>query len=296
MELKKLSGNTLFHFTNNINNIVSILKNGFYPRFCFEDGMQEKEFSQLPDMIIPMVCFCDMRYTDAINGRHTKDYGYYAIGVTKEWAKSNGICPVLYSFPKPINNAKEISESFTQKSLGLIYNNTENIIDDGKYKEIESNIDSIINGLNMLFFCTKRYEGYLYKNWERKGDLITFYDEREWRYVCFTVETEEKKESIFNVLSSVLNRANFLYNTNEPIKVLFETGDQLIDKREYIALQNKEFEKQALTMTSDDIKYIIVHKTSEIQIIKNEIQKINHLKFDFDKIPIFSMENFDDDL
>ena len=41
-----------------------------------------------------MVCFCDIPLNLA--GNHRKVYGDYALGLRKEWAIENAICPVLY--------------------------------------------------------------------------------------------------------------------------------------------------------------------------------------------------------
>ncbi len=286
-----LSGNTLFHFTNRFDNIVSILRNGFYPRLCFEDGVEEKEFSLLPDIIIPMVCFCDMRLLDITRGRHIKDYGKYAIGVTKEWAKSNGVCPILYTFPKS-KNKKKTSVSFTEQALGLIYGNIYKIFSSEKHKEIETNLNRIITGLGVLLSYTKRYEGYLYKNWERQNDLIRFYDEREWRYVPIIVNYEGKNEFIYDIMKPILMNANLFFNTKDSIEVLIGSETKLLTKQEYLDLQNKEFEIQALKMTSNDIKCIIVKNSDEIGKIRKEIYCIDSLKPDSDKIEIISIESY----
>lgn len=287
-----LSGNTLFHFTNSFENVVSILKNGFQPRLSFEDGVEEKDLSQLPDMIIPMVCFCDMRLSDATRGRHTLDYGNYAIGVTKDWAKSHGICPILYTFPKSKTEKEQTSVSFTEQALGLIYGNIYEIFRTKINKEIEPNLNKIITGLGILLSYTKRYEGYLYKNWERQNDLIRFYDEREWRYVPIIVNLGGRNKFIYDILKPIIMNANYFFNTEEPIEVLVGQETKLLDKQEYFKLQNKEFEIQSLKMSSSDIQYIIVKKSNEIEKIKRELWNIDSLQPDYEKIQIISMENY----
>lgn len=76
-----LSANTLFHFTNNIDNIINILTNEFSPRYC----MESFEFLGGCDLeiAIPMVCFCDIPLSQIKN--HIENYGGYAIGLSKEW-------------------------------------------------------------------------------------------------------------------------------------------------------------------------------------------------------------------
>ena len=44
-----------------------------------------------------MVCFCDIPLSQ-IRG-HKDTYGSFAIGLSKEWASSNRINPVLYVYP-----------------------------------------------------------------------------------------------------------------------------------------------------------------------------------------------------
>ncbi len=46
---------------------------------------------------IPMVCFCDLPLSQI--RKHTKTYGEYALGLSKEWAIKKQINPVLYTYP-----------------------------------------------------------------------------------------------------------------------------------------------------------------------------------------------------
>jgi hypothetical protein len=81
-----ISSNTLFHFTDKIENVISILKEEFRPHFCLEDL---NDFVAPDDRIeelehaIPMVCFCDIPLSQSMN--HRKTYGNYGIGLSKEW-------------------------------------------------------------------------------------------------------------------------------------------------------------------------------------------------------------------
>jgi len=87
-----ISANTLFHFTKSIDNLRNILTHTFSPRYCLEhiDNISKEAI----DLAIPMVCFCDIPLSQIKD--HVNTYGEYAIGLSKEWAMSNGISPVFY--------------------------------------------------------------------------------------------------------------------------------------------------------------------------------------------------------
>lgn len=89
----KPKSNTLFHFTKSRETLKLILKNGFWPRYCLEDvgwlGYQGYEY-----IAYPMVCFCDIPLSRISD--HVGFYGEFGIGLTREWAESNGMNPVLY--------------------------------------------------------------------------------------------------------------------------------------------------------------------------------------------------------
>src|SRR5258706_146407 len=91
-----ISSNTLFHFTNNAENLLNILKNEFSPRYCAEYGLSEPVLDSVtvPLYAKPMICFCDLPLF--LIKRHLTFYGCYGIGMSKEWGESNGVTPVLY--------------------------------------------------------------------------------------------------------------------------------------------------------------------------------------------------------
>lgn len=83
-----LSSTNLFHFTKSYELLVTILKEGMWPRYCMEREWGEK------DLFIPMVCTCDIPLSEIKT--HMKKYGDYGIGLDKPWAKRQGFTPVLY--------------------------------------------------------------------------------------------------------------------------------------------------------------------------------------------------------
>ncbi len=85
--------NSLFHFTKSLDVLESILRDGFWPRYCAEDvrwlGLRDDEF-----LAFPMVCFCDIPISRI--AEHVEFYGSYGLGMTREWAEKNTLNPVMY--------------------------------------------------------------------------------------------------------------------------------------------------------------------------------------------------------
>ena len=78
-----LSASALFHFTDTFEKLINIFKTAFRPQYCLEDW-----YEIYPDLrgrlymsAVPMVCFCDIPLSQI--GEHIKDYGSYAIGLSK---------------------------------------------------------------------------------------------------------------------------------------------------------------------------------------------------------------------
>src|SRR5688572_23249447 len=90
-----ISANTLFHFTNSIDNLLNILRNEFRPRFCLENYnlLRLRVPAEVGfEFAVPMVCFCDLPLSQT--GAHLSVYGDYGIGMTKVWGQRKGITPV----------------------------------------------------------------------------------------------------------------------------------------------------------------------------------------------------------
>src|SRR5436305_12297090 len=84
---------TLFHFTNSLDTLLRILREGFWPQYCLEDvrWLGDKSTQWLA---WPMVSFCDIPISRL--HQHTEFYGFYGIGVYRaQWA-ATGLNPVLY--------------------------------------------------------------------------------------------------------------------------------------------------------------------------------------------------------
>lgn len=153
-----LSANTLFHFTGTKENLISILQNGFYPRYCLEDPFLTENLK----LAVPMVCFCDIPLSQIQN--HSSAYGQYALGLRKEWAEKKGVCPVLYTH----------TSSYLHES---IQNYVRLVSQKRTIENRDAALNSLIDHLYSIMFYMKPY-----KEEDQNGECKRYYDEREWRY------------------------------------------------------------------------------------------------------------------
>src|SRR5688572_32225145 len=96
--MSPISSNTLFHFTDTRDHLVSILTNEFRPHYCLEDlsvlgGLPPETAGNV--IGIPIVCFCDIPLSQATE--HMRVNGRYALGLRKDWGMRQGLTPVLYA-------------------------------------------------------------------------------------------------------------------------------------------------------------------------------------------------------
>lgn len=160
-----VSSNALFHFTASLDNLVSILRHDFRPQFSLEDLnsiMSDRERTDDLVFAIPMVCFCDIPLSQTQS--HMEHYGYYAIGLSKRWGEANGVCPVLYTYPKALL-ARRIRRLV--ETIGL-------------FNSIESS--QLMDDFHDFSCYIKPYEGII-KDVDGNNARVRFYDEKEWRYV-----------------------------------------------------------------------------------------------------------------
>lgn len=221
---------TLFHFTKSNETLKLVLKNGFWPRYCLEDvswvGVSNTEF-----VAYPMVCFCDIPLSRV--DEHVGFYGEFGVGLTKDWAETNGLSPIHYV---ALNSG--IPASY--KALVDITANS-NAVDESE-KEDEDQSES--NGWELLRYLlahAKPIEGRMVV----AGKTINkeFHQESEWRYV-------PKHEAVHD----------------------FITRDNYTDE-EYLAGRNNETKNNCmLEFSPKDVKYIFVKKDSDIPDIINFIQ------------------------
>jgi len=258
---RTLSGNILWHFTSGLDIQLSILKNGFYPRLCFEDDIDNELSEMFPMKLTPMVCFCDMKLSSCVNGRHTQDYGEYAIGVSKDWCINNGVSPVQY-----IPNKK----SYNAQGLGLIMGNLHNLIEKNEIEK--EKLSNIFAGLHNLLFYTKPLTGANYKNWKRQEEIISFYDEREWRYVPIVIHSDNGLELLSERLKWFIGNASQFFYADDKVNFADERNpENKMSKQEVINKQNDYLAKQPLRSPLEAIEYVLVKKESEIKELKKSL-------------------------
>lgn len=153
-----ISANSIIHYTSTFDVLCKILEEGFKIKYCKEDLHLVKK-GDGSTAAHPMVSFCDIPLTDT--SRHFESYGYYGVGLSKDWAIDKGINPVLYIEKK----------SSIAKSLSRIIKMIR--------KDMEPELKTDILRLKSF---TKNYSGDITIN---DKDIIDykFYNEREWRFV-----------------------------------------------------------------------------------------------------------------
>ncbi len=163
-----ISSNSLFHATQSLDNLKSIIKQGFRVNYCLETlsvpPSSSEEVAVAPAIYFPMVSFSDIPLSE-IDYITTKYQAQYIIGLQKAWGINNGLNPVLY----------------TQSNSLLV-----------KYLTEHQARNSAENDrlLRYILGYTKNYKGLHRKSGFQ--DDNTPYNEKEWRYI----PTDEQLKNI----------------------------------------------------------------------------------------------------
>lgn len=89
---KSLHPSSLFHFTETLEVLGSILESGhFHVSYALEHIYKDKK--KIP-FGVPMCSFCDIRLGSL--DAHIENYGAFGLGMKKSWAIANALEPVLY--------------------------------------------------------------------------------------------------------------------------------------------------------------------------------------------------------
>lgn len=211
-----VSCNSIFHYTGKLNNLKKIIVDkAFKVSYCSEKITVERDGeTSYFGIAIPMVSFCDIPLTDVES--HTKKYGFYGLGLSKQWAIKNGLNPILYLEKR--SNITESVSSFDYL-IGRLISYPELIdIDSDAFN---NTVKSLQQALNRSLGFMKNYSDDL--NRKKENRIIknyNFYEEREWRYVPNTIgnnrlmllddEYEKNRES-FNLIANK-ERLKFEYS------------------------------------------------------------------------------------
>ncbi len=229
-----LSSSTLFHFTDRIEGLISILTDEFRPHYALEDlgdVFGRPSDRRDPVLGIPMVCFCDIPLSQT--ARHMQTYGNYAIGLTKGWAMNARLAPVIYSHPES-DTAREILDLYERADPGPFRD-----VAGEQAPATAANFDC---ERERLVCFLKPYKGRFHRRGQPSHEVI-FYDEREWRYV-----------------------------PPPPWRAI--DRDEYIDFRRLKAVNEEIRDRHRLSFEPSDIRYVIVADETEILPMIEEIRGI----------------------
>ena len=203
-----LSSKTLFHFTNSVVKLNSIIMNGLRAYYNYEKLPKGKKY-----YVAPMLCFCDIPLSNV--KFHVSKYGTYGIGIRRQSAREAGFTPVFYvhSDSKHITFRKEVLDKnpitpFIKPYLGYV-----------PIYDIDGNIlreKSETTGKQKLIREKRKY-----------------YDEKEWRLI-------PKSNKEFEVLD-YKNEEELIKLKEDTLKEKYEKVDfDLMLNLEYIILQERK--------------------------------------------------------
>lgn len=158
-----LSSNSLIHLTDDKSKIESILKEKFRIHYCHE--IIKVQNAKPLNILVPVVSFFDIPFSQL--HKHLDNYGNYGIGLKKDWAKKNGLNPVLY-----IDNNSILGKGIREMYLSI----TKKITDITHWTPNQKASLDIIRYL-------KNYQETLIRRNKPSQSNYRFSDEREWRYV-----------------------------------------------------------------------------------------------------------------
>lgn len=237
--------NSLFHFTSEMDTIISILEYGFIPFYGKEDiddlfgdetDLFEKEMIfDVGSNTFPMICLCDIPLTSISD--HTNTYGSFALGMKQSWGLRNGFTPLIYYSDKmPI--FKEIQTLAKLHVESKEYSIRQNTVD---MHSIYGNVTS----LNFIGLLKTYFKPMIQK---KDGEIRRFYLENEWRYIPDKDEYESK--------------------TKLPL-FIFEDHKQSNNKKIYSNLDDAF----SIAVHVSDIEYIIVKEKQQIPILITKIRE-----------------------
>lgn len=253
-----ISTNSIIHYTKNLDNLLQILNSGFSLKYCKEDFFwRDKKLRYA----YPMICFCDIPLSEV--KKHLDSYGYYGIGLKKDWAIKKGLNPVLY-----LEKDSSLSETLMTQVIRFHENKKELIKNPAADK-----IDEVWRQ-ELLTLCSH------VKNYD--GDLIIdgvqipnyrFYDEREWRYVP---DKKILKSNPRAILQSKYIADKDKFNTEvSKVKLEFNVAEDI----SYIIVKEDDDINKALDFISNNFKKKLF--ASDLEILMTKIISTNQIINDF---------------
>lgn len=242
-----ISANTLFHFTNSKENLISILTSHFHLRYCLE------KFYLAGDVkcAIPMVCFCDIPLSKI--KKHAEKYGNYALGLNKNWANKKGLNPILYMQ----------SSSALENSLSNLFSDILSLDDEKKLFE---------KILHLSYYMKP------YSDPDDSNRVGKFYDEKEWRYTLPEKLISNKNGNIELFLEETkYNHSDVLKKANDSI---ISYGLKFTPRDINYIIVNNEREIPELIDVIKTNNFASISK-EEIDILTTRIISMQRVKNDF---------------
>lgn len=238
----------LFHFTDKFDSLTGILNNNFLVSYSREKITALNPNNAEPPRIefyVPMVSFCDLRLSEL--EAHMKSYGFYGIGLTKDWAVRKKLNPVMYV---------EKNSNFTYSFVTGMLRMHQIFKKDAKFKP---NFLPLMNSFRYM----KNYQDELRRKCHEPVPNYLFANEREWRYVP-PIDNDSR---------------NFLTTS--------EIDCDCKKKAQNLSLNKKLSKKGAkLTFEVEDIKYLIVPSEKEITDFFSNIRAAERTRFTAQQIEI----------
>lgn len=167
---------SLMHFTNKLESLKGIIKNGFRFSYCKEEYnnalinniKKQGKTDFIPTnfcpnknlcntVLIPMVSFCDIPLT--CSKVHAQKYGYYGVGIDRELARN------IYPQLMPVQYMSSERFRLALNEISMIFSEARNIN------------RQITNSVKLMIGTTKVYSTL------RKKKNVLCYEEREWRVI-----------------------------------------------------------------------------------------------------------------
>jgi hypothetical protein len=230
---------TLIHFTENIDNLFSILEGDFYSFMSLEDYSIISDFDDRNRAGIPITCFCDIPLH--LVKDHMAEYGKYGVGLSKEWGMNAGLNPVIY-----LKENSALQKSIYEIKEHLFYGES-NI---GKFTEKDRLTWELLTYI-------KPYNGISHKT----GKPKVFYDECEWRFSpgIYNVYERTKKLPILfedrfykekDLFNSILKDFPLKYKPSDIKYLIVESEDDILP------IISKIEEIKALKYGPDELKIL----------------------------------------
>lgn len=248
-----ISTNSVIHYTDRIDHLQGIISSrGFKLKYCSEE-LYLQSSTQNFDAAFPMISFCDIPLSEIKN--HIDTYGAYGIGLTKNWAKSIGLNPVLY-----IEKQSKLALSL-DKQGERIY---------GLMKSNKMDFELTEEFFDFISYC-KNYEGRLVRG-KINTDTYRFYDEREWRYIA---SSEDLKEEFPVIMGDTYRKDKQAFNDKiKDCLINFSFSDI-----SYIIVDNEDEIPDILKTLNDSFEDLVTAK--ELKILSTKIITKNQIWNDF---------------